>query len=372
MRFRRSQAFILKTFPYSDSSLVVHALTSGEGRVHLLARGARRRSNRLLQGLEPFCRAELTWIEKPGRELQTLREAALVRGNEAFRAHLGVWAMGCVFFELVDRAAVSGERQGALFHLAASFGDTADKLIQSGEFHRLVRRIEQGGESRQICGNSGLSAGRPEGAAEDRSGRALAPPPSGVRRAPAEGFALILPALLPLCFDVLRVQGVAPLVGRCVRCGTGRGPFPVLDLHQGGVVCSRCLGAAGRPAGATGAESRAAQPAESVGTSGFSCPPPGSRVMDAGLVALDESVRRILFSWLVRRRPFDVPAPPDTHRSGRKTAAEADLPSLRLSAQQERALLGVLDRLAAEHFDRPLKSLPLLERLLEQNRKGRG
>ncbi len=66
-----SRALLLKRTPYGESSLVVHALTPGHGRVELIAKGAHRLKSRFSGVLDWFDTLFLDWApprgEAPGR-----------------------------------------------------------------------------------------------------------------------------------------------------------------------------------------------------------------------------------------------------------------------------------------------------------------
>ena len=59
MATREDRALVLGRHPWSESSLVVHALTAGHGRVHLLARGAYRPGSRYFAALDLFDTLEI-------------------------------------------------------------------------------------------------------------------------------------------------------------------------------------------------------------------------------------------------------------------------------------------------------------------------
>ena len=56
---------MLRLVPFGDSSLIAHLLTCGHGRIHLMARGARRPKSDLRGALQPLHVLGLCW--RPGR-----------------------------------------------------------------------------------------------------------------------------------------------------------------------------------------------------------------------------------------------------------------------------------------------------------------
>lgn len=65
MREIRERGLLLRRIPYADSSLIVHVLTAGHGRLALMARGARRPKSPLRAALAPLYELRLIW--RPGR-----------------------------------------------------------------------------------------------------------------------------------------------------------------------------------------------------------------------------------------------------------------------------------------------------------------
>jgi len=66
-------AFVLHSYPYRETSIIVEALTSARGRIALMARGARRPRSELRGVLQAFQPLTLSW--SGGGELKTLVRA---------------------------------------------------------------------------------------------------------------------------------------------------------------------------------------------------------------------------------------------------------------------------------------------------------
>lgn len=73
------EAFVLHTYPYRETSLIVEAFTRGFGRVGLLARGARRPRSPMRGVLLSFQPLALAWFGKG--ELRTLARAEWIGGQ---------------------------------------------------------------------------------------------------------------------------------------------------------------------------------------------------------------------------------------------------------------------------------------------------
>ncbi|STC85261.1 Recombination protein O [Edwardsiella hoshinae] len=70
------RAFVLHARPYSETSLMLDTFTEGQGRVRLLAKGARSRRSQLKGALQPFTPLLMRWGGKG--EVKTLRSAEAV------------------------------------------------------------------------------------------------------------------------------------------------------------------------------------------------------------------------------------------------------------------------------------------------------
>jgi len=105
------RAFVLHGRPYSETSLLLDLFTEGQGRVRLLAKGARNRRSSLKGSLQPFTPLLVRW---GGRgEVKTLRNAEPVS--------LGLPLTGIMLYsglyvnELISRVLEQETRYSALF-----------------------------------------------------------------------------------------------------------------------------------------------------------------------------------------------------------------------------------------------------------------
>ncbi len=87
-RFEHQRGYVLHTYPYSESSLIVETFTREHGRVPLMAKGAKRPGSRLRGALMQFQPVELSWAGKG--DLRSLAQAewlgglALLAGSALF------------------------------------------------------------------------------------------------------------------------------------------------------------------------------------------------------------------------------------------------------------------------------------------------
>ncbi len=117
----RDRALLLRRYPYSESSLVVHACTREHGRVHLIAKGVYRPTSRYYAALDYFDTLELEWDHNPQRELSSLRAGLVVRRRRAISEDLAAFDAAMAVIELSDVASRPAHRDDALFdHLESA------------------------------------------------------------------------------------------------------------------------------------------------------------------------------------------------------------------------------------------------------------
>lgn len=88
MELRRSRALLLDVRELQERDRIVTFLTPEHGRRDGVANGARRRYSRFQGRLEPWSLVEMSWSEKPERELVRIRDVDLVRSGYPLRADL--------------------------------------------------------------------------------------------------------------------------------------------------------------------------------------------------------------------------------------------------------------------------------------------
>jgi len=245
------RALVLRRFRYGESSLVLQVLARERGRVHLIARGAYRPKSRYYGALDLFDTLALEWSEARGRELQNLREAAILTRRARIALDLDTFRAATTALELTSLAARADQPGRELFDLLAALLDQ-------------------------------LPDARP-----------------GV------------PPALPLAafeLGLLQHLGLAPALATCAACGgaappDGRGRS-AFSAGAGGRLCGRCAAEArssGRRVGTMPADVLAA-----AGDLLADGPRPGAAATMAALAVGAERVRYVVARFLeyhLERRP---------------------------------------------------------------------
>ena len=186
---RADRALLLRRFPYGESSLVLHALTPGSGRVAWLAKGAYRTSSAFFAVFDLFDTLEVRWSARAHQELGLVTRAGIRTRRPALASDLGRFRAALALLELAHLTAREEHEEGELFGW-----------------------LEQGLDL--------LAAGQAS------------------------------PGLVLLCSQLalLRANGLEPALSACALCGTvlrERAAHAAFSFALGGRLCTRCASSEG-------------------------------------------------------------------------------------------------------------------------------
>ena len=86
----RATGLVFRTWPLTETSLIVHWLTPEHGRLATVAKGARRIKSPFRGKLDLLYLADLSFSRSRRSELHTLRELSLRETHSALRQDLGL------------------------------------------------------------------------------------------------------------------------------------------------------------------------------------------------------------------------------------------------------------------------------------------
>lgn len=177
-----TEATVLKTYEYSETSKILRLLTRDHGLCSVIAKGARRPKSRFGGLLEPFTDGIATFYAKEGRELHTLSAFELHRERQALGRELARYAAAGLLTEIALR-----------FAPAAPDAELFDQLGRG-----LDRLLAESGD--------------------------------------------VETAMLEEAWKLIVHLGFAPSTERCSLCGRqDEAAEPThFDLMGGGIVCERC------------------------------------------------------------------------------------------------------------------------------------
>jgi len=134
-RFDSKEAFVLHSYPFRETSLIVEAFSLDLGRVALVARGARRPASSFRGLLLPFQPLLLSWYGKS--ELRTLHRAEWQGGHP----RLAGMALICGLYlnELLMRLLPRDDAHEGLF---ANYRETLKAMGRDADLQGILRRFE--------------------------------------------------------------------------------------------------------------------------------------------------------------------------------------------------------------------------------------
>ena len=186
----KTEAVVLKSMNYRDSSKIVTFYTRRYGKIKCIAKGARQLKSKFGAGLEPITNVSLVLYKKEHRDLQLVSQCDAIKTYKSIHGELERMAVALAVLELVNYLAHDEEGNDALYNLLV---DTLD------EIERATKNVLN----------------------------------------------------LFFAFEIrcASLFGFAPDLEKCVSCGRslddiGADGSAVFQLSKGAVVCARCLGRA--------------------------------------------------------------------------------------------------------------------------------
>src|SRR5471030_1162613 len=135
-RVEHEPAFVLHTYPYKETSLIVEAFSRGQGRTALIAKGARRPRSAMRGVLHAFQPLKLTWAGSG--EMNTLVSAEWQGGMPFLRG----FGLMCGFYvnELILRLLPRDDAHEKLFD---AYSESLEMLGRGEPTAAVLRRFEK-------------------------------------------------------------------------------------------------------------------------------------------------------------------------------------------------------------------------------------
>jgi len=118
MALIKTEALVLRTTPFQESSLIVKLFTKEQGKVSVIAKGARRLKSGLRGYLEPLSYIEAIYYYKSTREIQTLAKADFIQAFCGSHPELRCNIFGTAVLELIDRTVYGHQHDEEIFTAA--------------------------------------------------------------------------------------------------------------------------------------------------------------------------------------------------------------------------------------------------------------
>jgi DNA repair protein RecO (recombination protein O) len=131
MAIVRTEAFVLKAFRFGETSMIYRLLTRDRGVVPVIAKGARGPKSRLGAAVNAFRRLDVTYYDKPGREIQTLSQADVVTDHRDLVSSLEKLEAAGRWFRFLRSLLPDGAPAEPLYALAVAALDRLERAAPS-------------------------------------------------------------------------------------------------------------------------------------------------------------------------------------------------------------------------------------------------
>ncbi len=183
MSILKSEAIVLKTHDFRETSKIVSVYSKEYGRLQLIAKGVRSSKSKFGALLDGLNYLRIVYYFKETRELQFLSNAELVKAFSHLRDDLNRFSYASIVAEIIYRTQMPGEGNPRLFHtIISSFEGINSSANYRNYFNAfLIRFIE--------------------------------------------------------------ISGFHPKLRRCLKCGQPpTGDYVYFDFDRGGYICEKCGG----------------------------------------------------------------------------------------------------------------------------------
>ena len=138
-----TEALIVKTIPFQETSLIVKLFTREQGKISVIAKGARRLKSNLRGYLEPLSHVEVIYYYKNTRDIQTLSKIDLVRAYLSDSPDIDSNVYGLAVLETIDRIIHDHQHDDEIFDLSINILKQMDRQPEIGQtlFVRFLQNI---------------------------------------------------------------------------------------------------------------------------------------------------------------------------------------------------------------------------------------
>ena len=116
MAATKTEAIVLRTIKFSESSLIVTFFTREHGKIAVIAKGARKPKSRFSGMLSPGQILHVVYYFKPTRSVQTLAESDFAKKLMNIRVDITKMALCSSVLELASYLVHDNEKNLAMFH----------------------------------------------------------------------------------------------------------------------------------------------------------------------------------------------------------------------------------------------------------------
>lgn len=116
-----TEAIILKSIKFGDSSIISHIFTKSEGKISVIAKGARSSKSKFLGLLEPMNYLSVNFYKKSQKDLHTLSGAEKIIDFHKISTSVNYLLYGLMFIESLNQTLEPYESNPEVFDLSVNY-----------------------------------------------------------------------------------------------------------------------------------------------------------------------------------------------------------------------------------------------------------
>ncbi len=142
MTVTKTEALVLKSIPFKETSSIVRLYTKEKGKVSVIAKGARRLKSPFRGYLEPLSYVEVIYYYKPTREIQTLSKIEFIQTFFQNSTEITDTAYVMAVMECIDKFIHGHQKDEGIFLLTVNvmkFMDSNRDFIKEAFIYFLLK-----------------------------------------------------------------------------------------------------------------------------------------------------------------------------------------------------------------------------------------
>lgn len=117
MSITKTEALVLKTIKFGDTSRIATLYTQNYGKIKVIAKGIRKPKNRLAGALQTFSHIQIVFYKKQTTEIYLLSQSEILHSYQSLSKDLNRYVFASAVLELLDRLITGEEPHPQLFEL---------------------------------------------------------------------------------------------------------------------------------------------------------------------------------------------------------------------------------------------------------------
>ena len=118
MSITKTEALVLKSIKFGDTSKIATLYSTHYGKIKVIAKGIRKPKNKLAGALQTFSYIQIVFYKKPTSEIYLLSQSEILHSYQALTKDLNRYVFASAVMELLDRLITGEEPHPEIFYLA--------------------------------------------------------------------------------------------------------------------------------------------------------------------------------------------------------------------------------------------------------------